>query len=841
MRLGPLIVEHRDPLGIARTRTLLLDVDEVFVAPRSYLLDMPQLGQGILGAHLLAMARRLGPGEFHGLREYVDGDEPRSIHWKASARSEQLLVKEFTTEGLRRCTVVLDASSSGYGDPEGFERAVTVAASLVHSADRAGLTTRFVTVDGIDLRGPDVAQQTLRHLARLELSSATLDTLEHDPGEGLGLLIAVGAGSGALGGAHPRDARSDADSDHRVDRAGARTGPRRRRAIRPRVHRVVERTARPGPTRRRGGAVVTALDTPVLAGTAERDRSSSRRAPTPPRIRPPGERPAKSFTSDLLASSGLVLFALAVAAGFARVFPGWGFFDDFAVIAIVGHGSGLVARRFRVAAWATIPIVMLVVFWTVGYLYYGATYSWGLPTSDTWTLFNAELDLVREQFSVAVAPVVDSGGWDVLAAIGLAIAVVLADAFAFGALARAEALVPGGVLFVFIAALGDDRLRVSLSAMLVGAGVVTTVLLRAHHAPGGITDATRGAPRVLMQAAGVAIAVALIAGYVGARLPGATSEPLLETRGVGDGDSSALSPLVDIRSRLTNQTRRGDDRRHGERRVVLAIDHAGGVRRRDLASARPRHRRARPTLPPPDPSDVELRQQVDIVGLGGTRGAGGAGSDQCRRAEPHAAAVRPGVVDTVDRRRGAVEGRQLHDRSPHRRDSSRRSWPPRPRLDPGDRIYLELPDDFPADAAALAAEVTAGAANSYEAAVRAPGLVPVGVHVQPGGPAGSREQRDRGVPARPGRLLRTVRRHLRGDDALARHSGPRGGRVHRRQGDRRRAYSVTGTQRSRLAGGVVRRSGLGAVRTDPRPWCTGSRELHGRRPGPGHLDRLPGR
>lgn len=199
VRLGPLIVEHRDPLGIARTRTLLLDVDEVFVAPRSYLLDMPQLGQGVLGAHLLAMARRLGPGEFHGLREYVDGDEPRSIHWKASARSEQLLVKEHTTEGLRRCTVALDATTAGYRDPEGFERAVTVAASLVHSADRAGLTTRFVTADGVDLRGPDVAPQTLRHLARLELSSATNDTIAHDPGEGLGLLIAIGSGSGTFG------------------------------------------------------------------------------------------------------------------------------------------------------------------------------------------------------------------------------------------------------------------------------------------------------------------------------------------------------------------------------------------------------------------------------------------------------------------------------------------------------------------------------------------------------------------------------------------------------------------------------------------------------------------
>ena len=33
------------------------------------------------------IAQRIGPGEFHSLREYVTGDEPRSIHWRASARS----------------------------------------------------------------------------------------------------------------------------------------------------------------------------------------------------------------------------------------------------------------------------------------------------------------------------------------------------------------------------------------------------------------------------------------------------------------------------------------------------------------------------------------------------------------------------------------------------------------------------------------------------------------------------------------------------------------------------------------------------------------------------------
>ncbi len=199
VRLGPLVVENRDPLGMARSRTRLLDVEEAYVAPRAFLLDMPQLGQGVLGAQLLAMARRLGPGEFHGLREYVDGDEPRSIHWKASARSEQLLVKEHTTEGLRRCTIVLDAESSVYRDDDGFERAVTAAASLVHSADRAGLSTRFVTAGSIDLRGPEVAANTLRLLAGIEPSDVPMGSIDHDPGEGLGLLIVITAAPSSPG------------------------------------------------------------------------------------------------------------------------------------------------------------------------------------------------------------------------------------------------------------------------------------------------------------------------------------------------------------------------------------------------------------------------------------------------------------------------------------------------------------------------------------------------------------------------------------------------------------------------------------------------------------------
>lgn len=194
--LGPLDVELRDPLGVARSTRTVVGTDEVIVAPRAHLLDMPQLGQGLLGNALLDKARRLGPGEFHGLREYAEGDEPRSIHWRASARTDSLMVKEHTVEGLHRCTVVFDADPSSYSSPEGFERGVTAAASVVHSAVRAGLTTRFVTAGGIDLRGPEVGVNTLRVLARIEPSSSAPATVDRETGDGLGLVVVVTSGPG---------------------------------------------------------------------------------------------------------------------------------------------------------------------------------------------------------------------------------------------------------------------------------------------------------------------------------------------------------------------------------------------------------------------------------------------------------------------------------------------------------------------------------------------------------------------------------------------------------------------------------------------------------------------
>ena len=196
LTVGPANIVRSDLLGLASRSRLIAGETELTVAPQTFEMAMPALGSGVLGRHLLALSRRIGPGEFHSLRDYVPGDEPRSIHWRASARSDDLKVRQHEAQGVRRCIIVLDSSVGSYPAPttepdaDVFERAVTVAGSLVLSSDRAGLTTRFVTGGGIDLRGPEVSTLTLRELARIDLGPA-IDELERDPGEGLGLVVVV--------------------------------------------------------------------------------------------------------------------------------------------------------------------------------------------------------------------------------------------------------------------------------------------------------------------------------------------------------------------------------------------------------------------------------------------------------------------------------------------------------------------------------------------------------------------------------------------------------------------------------------------------------------------------
>ena len=189
---GPLRASRRDVLGLAGRTYTIAGSEDVLIVPQHVHLPFPDAGSaGRLGQYLRMKAWGQSGGEFHSLREYVPGDDLRRINWKASARSEDLVVRETSLEGVRRCTVVLDTSATQY-DAESFERAVSAAASVTLSATTAGIGTRLVA-PGMDLRGPDVAVNTLRWLATVEPGAATGEqgSAGRGPSEGIGVVVLV--------------------------------------------------------------------------------------------------------------------------------------------------------------------------------------------------------------------------------------------------------------------------------------------------------------------------------------------------------------------------------------------------------------------------------------------------------------------------------------------------------------------------------------------------------------------------------------------------------------------------------------------------------------------------
>jgi uncharacterized protein (DUF58 family) len=108
------------------------------------------------------------------LRDYQPRDDLRHIDWKATARSRQLTVREFTAEDERRITIVLDTRLTDDIDEENFrirfESGVTQTASLVqHFIDERAEVCMVLGMDrgrfGI---GPEHLYASLRRLALIQ-------------------------------------------------------------------------------------------------------------------------------------------------------------------------------------------------------------------------------------------------------------------------------------------------------------------------------------------------------------------------------------------------------------------------------------------------------------------------------------------------------------------------------------------------------------------------------------------------------------------------------------------------------------------------------------------------
>ncbi|WP_229693662.1 DUF58 domain-containing protein [Lentzea pudingi] len=152
--VGPLTLRRKGLAGLAQARTVLGEVVQVRVIPR--VLPVRGLPSGARRGQVGADERvERGGTDLVGLREYVPGDDLRRLHWATSARTGTLMIREDADPARPHLAVLLDDSESSYADPQRFEEAVEVAASLITSALEQGHPVRLLTSSG----GTDIEEQ----------------------------------------------------------------------------------------------------------------------------------------------------------------------------------------------------------------------------------------------------------------------------------------------------------------------------------------------------------------------------------------------------------------------------------------------------------------------------------------------------------------------------------------------------------------------------------------------------------------------------------------------------------------------------------------------------------
>ena len=139
--LGPYSIVHGDPWGVVRRVLATQEGGMLTVRPRSFRVRR-SLTTAFREGDAQSASRRSGDQHFHALRDYVLGDEPRSVHWRSSARAGKLVVRQQVSAASTGTTIVLDVDGTAYEtggrfgvnwDDALFERAVEVAASLATS------------------------------------------------------------------------------------------------------------------------------------------------------------------------------------------------------------------------------------------------------------------------------------------------------------------------------------------------------------------------------------------------------------------------------------------------------------------------------------------------------------------------------------------------------------------------------------------------------------------------------------------------------------------------------------------------------------------------------------
>ena len=469
-----------------------------------------------------AMASDLGD-DFLTLREYELGDDLRRVHWRATARTGELMIRQNEARWRSRAVLLLDVRPGAYDDAS-FEVAVEATASVVARLVRLRRRVEVITsagellgtggdprhdvIDRLATVGPDandrleVVATNLRAHRRADLLIAVLGTVGQDTRRALA----------ALSGMH--------------------------------VIAVLTRPSGLAPT-----SSLTVVDASAIPFATAWNRSlgTTTRAPWP--------------HARLLAPVALAALSIGAAMSLARVFDSAGFVLPVIGAALLPYVIGAIGRRF---GWPTAVTLGLSLVALVAYVVWAlepSTTRFGAPLGETWRVIGNQLSHGWHTLRTTPAPAPVTDGAVLLAVIVTWIMATCSDWLAFVRRAVLGALAPALVLFVWSSTLGTAEaweLSVAAFAVLASCFLCAQNLALLDRRRSWLV--TRGATRAPSIVPTAIVAVVAIVGALALAsvIPGAGADPILDfntakgDRAGGKSYRASIAPFVDVGEKLRN-------------------------------------------------------------------------------------------------------------------------------------------------------------------------------------------------------------------------------------------------------------------------------------------------
>lgn len=128
--VGPVSIVRGDPLGLFERAHRRDEPVDLFVHPKTTLFDGQSLGflRDLEGLPATDLSR--DDVSFHALSEYQPGDDLRRVHWRSTARTGVMMVRQYEETRRSHFVIGLSTSRADYGSDAEFELAVSAAGSV---------------------------------------------------------------------------------------------------------------------------------------------------------------------------------------------------------------------------------------------------------------------------------------------------------------------------------------------------------------------------------------------------------------------------------------------------------------------------------------------------------------------------------------------------------------------------------------------------------------------------------------------------------------------------------------------------------------------------------------